>query len=131
MSKHKVKKVSSGAKWEDIVGYSRAIKHGSHVEISGTIAMGDNRKLVGINNPSSQTRQIIEIAKDVLESLGGSLNDVTRTRIYVTDISRWEEVGLVHGEYFEKIKPVTTMVEVSKLILPEALVEIEFSAIIG
>lgn len=127
---NKIQKVSSGAKWEDIVGYSRAIKNGNHVEISGTIALDVDRKLVGIDNPSAQTRRIIEIAKHVLESLGGSLENVNRTRIYVTDISQWEDVGLVHGEYFEKIKPATTMVEVSKLILPEALVEIEFSAIL-
>ncbi len=97
MDQEKIKRVSSGAKWEDIVGYSRAVKNGSHVEISGTIALGLDRKLVGINNPSAQTRQIIEIAKNVLESLGGGLENVIRTRIYVTDILQREEIGCRNG----------------------------------
>ena len=124
----KVNKVSSGAKWENIVGYSRAIRVGNLIEISGTASVGENGELFGDNDPESQTRQIIGIAEKALKSLGSGLGDVIRTRIYVTDIGQWEVIGKVHGEYFRETKPVTTMVEVSRLITPGMLVEIEFTA---
>lgn len=129
MSIHQVRKISSGTKWEDIVGYSRAIRYGNLIEIAGTTAVDENGKIVGIDDPYNQTRYIINKAEIALKELGSALDDVIRTRIYTTDISRWEEIGRAHGEYFREVKPVATMVEVSKLISPETLVEIEFSAI--
>ena len=121
-------KISTGAPWEDIVGYSRAVKSGNVIEVSGTIAMDSKGNSVGIGDPYVQTLEIIGLAKRVLEQLGSGLKDVIRTRIYVTDISQWEEVGRAHGEFFGEIKPATSMVEVSALIRPESLVEIEFTA---
>jgi len=121
---------SSGAKWEDIVGYSRAVKVGNTIEVTGTVAVNDNSELVGGNNAYEQTKFIIQKIEKVLVNAGASLNDVVRTRMFVTDISRWEEYGKAHGEFFKDIKPCTTMVEVSKLIAPEYLIEIEASAII-
>lgn len=126
-----IRKVSSDAKWENIVGYSRAIQVGNFIEIAGTTAIGKDGKILGTGNPAEQTRQIIRIAEIALKELNSSLDDVIRTRIYTTDISRWEEIGKAHGEYFRKIKPVSTMVEVSKLVSPEMMVEIEFSAIMS
>lgn len=120
---------ATGAKWEDIVGYSRAVKIGNTVEISGTVAMRDG-ELIGLDDPYNQTKCILEIIANTLEKAGGDLNKVIRTRIYTTDISRWEEIGRAHGEVFASIKPATSMVEVSKLISPEFLVEIEVSAIL-
>ena len=128
---NKVTKVSSGAKWEEIVGYSRAIRVGNTIEIAGTTAIGENGEVVGIDDPAEQTRQIIRIAERVLKELGSSLQDVIRTRIYTTDISRWEEIGKAHGEFFHQIKPVSTMVEVSALVSPEMLVEMEFTGFIA
>jgi len=122
------KNVSSGAKWEEIVGYSRAILVGNVIEVAGTTAINENGEVVGINDPYVQTRYIIQIAEKALKELGADLSNVIRTRIYTTDISTWEEIGKAHGEFFREIKPVATMVEVSKLINPEILVEIEFSA---
>ena len=121
---------SSGAKWEDIVGYSRAVKIGNTVEVTGTVAVDDNSSLVGGNNAYEQTKFIIQKIEKVLQKAGASLNDVVRTRMFVTDISRWEEYGKAHGEFFKDIKPCTTMVEVSKLISPEYLIEIEATAVI-
>lgn len=121
-------KISTGAPWEDIVGYSRAVKSGNVIEVSGTIAMDSKGNSVGIGDPYVQTLEIIRLAKRVLEQVGSGLEDVLRTRIYVTDISQWEEVGRAHGEFFGEIKPATSMVEVSALIRPESLVEIEFTA---
>ena len=121
-------KISSGAIWEEIVGYSRAIQTGNVIEVAGTTAINEKGEVVGINDPYIQTRYIIQIAEKALKELGADLSNVIRTRIYTTDISRWEEIGKAHGEFFRKIKPVATMVEVSKLINPETLVEIEFSA---
>ncbi|WP_299242112.1 RidA family protein [uncultured Aquimarina sp.] len=118
-----IKKIATGSPWEDIVGYSRAIKIGSTIEVSGTTAPGANEY--------EQTVAIIKSVKKVLNELNSDLTDVIRTRIYCTDISKWEEIGKAHGEYFGKIKPVTAMVEVSKLIDPNILVEIEFSAIVS
>jgi len=118
-----IKKIATGSPWEDIVGYSRAIKIGNTIEISGTTAPGANEY--------EQTVAIIESVKKVLNDLGADLIHVIRTRIYCTDISKWEEIGKAHGAYFKSIKPVTTMVEVSKLIDPNLFVEIEFSAIVS
>ena len=122
---------SSGAKWEDIVGYSRAVKMGNTIEVTGTVAVDDNSNLVGGNNAYEQTKFIIQKIETVLQKAGASLNDVVRTRLFVTDISRWEEYGKAHGEFFKSIKPCTTMVEVSKLISSEYLIEIEATAIIS
>ena len=122
---------SSGAKWEDIVGYSRAVKIGNLIEVTGTVAVDENSKLVGGNNAYEQTRFIIQKIEKVLEKAGASLNDVVRTRMFVTDISRWEEYGKAHGEFFKDIKPCTSMIEVKGLISPEYLIEIEATAIIS
>ena len=124
-------RISTGAPWEDIVGYSRAVRVGNVIEMSGTIALDGEGRSLGVGDPFKQTIEIIKIAERVIEQAGGSLEDVIRTRIYVTDISMWEEVGRAHGEFFGKIKPATSMVEVSKLIRPESLVEIEFTAILS
>lgn len=121
---------SSGSKWEPVVGYSRGIRVGNSIEISGTCAVGEDGKVYGKDDPYLQTTRAIEIIKEALESLGGSLEDVVRTRIYVTDIKHWEEVGKAHGETFGSILPVTTMIEVSGLISPEFLVEVEATAIV-
>ncbi len=118
----KIKKIATGSPWEDIVGYSRAIKIGNTIEVSGTTASGANEY--------EQTIAIIESVKKVLHELDADLTNVIRTRIYCTDISKWEEIGKAHGAYFGETKPVTAMVEVSKLIDPNILVEIEFSAIV-
>lgn len=121
---------SSGAKWEDIVGYSRAVKIGNIIEVTGTVAVDDNSNLVGGHDAYEQTKFIIQKIESVLQKAGGTLKDVVRTRMFVTDISRWEEYGKAHGEFFKDIKPCTTMVEVSKLISPEYLIEIEATAVI-
>lgn len=121
---------SSGAKWEDIVGYSRAVKIGNTIEVTGTVAVDDSSNLVGGNDAYEQTKFIIQKIEMVLQRAGASLKDVVRTRMFVTDISRWEEYGRAHGEFFSEIKPCTTMVEISRLIAPEYLVEIEASAVI-
>jgi enamine deaminase RidA (YjgF/YER057c/UK114 family) len=120
---------SSGAKWEDIVGYSRAVKIGNTIEVTGTVAVDDNSNLVGGNDAYEQTRFVLQKIEAVLKKAGASLKDVVRTRMFVTDISRWEEYGRAHGEFFKDIKPCTTMVEVSNLISPEYLIEIEATAI--
>jgi enamine deaminase RidA (YjgF/YER057c/UK114 family) len=122
---------SSGAKWEDIVGYSRAVKMGNIIEVTGTVAVDENSKLVGGNDAYEQTKFVIQKIEKVLQNAGASLKDVVRTRMFVTDISRWEEFGRAHGEFFSAIKPCTTMVEISKLISPEYLIEIEATAIIS
>ena len=121
---------ASGAKWESIVGYSRAVKVGNLVEVTGTVAVNDDNQLVGEGSAYAQTKYIIQKIEKVLHLAGASLKDVTRTRLYVTDISRWEEYGKAHGEFFRDIRPCTTMVEVSRLIDPVFLVEIEATAII-
>lgn len=122
---------SSGAKWEDIVGYSRAVKTGNTIEVTGTVAVDENSNLVGGDDAYEQTKFIIKKIESVLHGAGSTLKDVVRTRMFVTDISRWEEYGRAHGEFFKDIKPCTTMVEVSKLISPEYLIEIEATAIIS
>ncbi len=122
---------SSGAKWEDIVGYSRAVKVGNTIEVTGTVAVDENNNLIGGNDAYEQTKFIIQKIEKVLQKAGSSLKDVVRTRMFVTDISRWEEYGKAHGEFFKDIKPCTTMLEISKLIAPEYLIEIEATAIIN
>ena len=122
-------RVSSGAVWEDKVGYSRAVRVGNIIEVSGTAAI-DRDKIISPNNVHGQTKFIIQKIERALKEAGGTLNDVIRTRIYVTDISQWEAVGKVHGEFFNDIKPATTMVEVKSLIDPNFLVEIEATAIL-
>lgn len=122
---------SSGAKWEDIVGYSRAVRVGHIIEVTGTVAADENNQLVGKEDAYAQTKFIIEKIEGILKRAGSSLKDVVRTRMFVTDISRWEEYGKAHGEFFAEIKPCTTMVEVKGLIAPEYLIEIEATAIIS
>lgn len=122
------KNFSSGAKWEDIVGYSRAVLIGNHLEVSGTVAT-DEQGVVGQGDFYKQTKFILEKIDKVLQQAGFSMRDVVRTRMFVTDISQWEAVGKAHGEFFRDIKPATSMIEISKLIDPEYLVEIEVTAI--
>jgi enamine deaminase RidA (YjgF/YER057c/UK114 family) len=121
---------SSGSKWEDIVGYSRAVKVGNLVEVTGTVASGDDGKVVGENDAYTQTKYIYEKIESVLKRAGASMKDVVRVRMFVTDISRWQEYGRAHSEFFKDIKPCNTMVEVRALIEPGYLIEIEATAII-
>jgi enamine deaminase RidA (YjgF/YER057c/UK114 family) len=122
--------ISSGAKWEEIVGYSRAVRIGNTVEVTGTVAVDEHGSVVGKGNPYEQTRFILQKIDGVLKQAGASMKDVVRTRMFVTDISRWQEYGKAHGEVFGTIKPCTTMVEIAKLIGDEYLIEIEATAII-
>lgn len=120
---------SSGAIWEDIVGYSRAVRVGNVIEVAGTTAL-ENDQVVGANDPYAQTKCILHKIERVLQEAGATMQDVVRTRMFVTDISRWEEVGRAHGEFFRDIKPAASMIEVKALISPELLVEIEVTAIL-
>lgn len=122
--------ISSGAKWEDTVGYSRAVRAGNVIEVSGTVAVGEDGGVVGGNSIYEQACRSIQIIEKALQQLGGSLNDVVRTRLFVTDISQWEEAGKAHGQFFKNIKPATSMIEVKALISPEFLIEIEATAIL-
>ena len=122
--------ISSGAKWEDIVGYSRAVRVGNVIEVAGTTAVDEAGNLVGADDPYEQTKFIIMKIERALLSAGATLKDIVRTRIFTTDISRWEEIGRAHGEFFREIKPASTMVEVKSLINPELLVEIEASVVL-
>lgn len=121
--------ISSGSPWEDIVGYSRAVRVGNVVEVAGTTAMNGD-ELIGEGDVYLQTKFVLQKIATALEQSGASINHVVRTRMFITDISRWEEAGRAHGEVFKNIKPVATMVEVKALIDPRLLIEIEATAII-
>ena len=124
------KKITTGTSWENQVGYSRAVRVDNHVFVAGTTATAPSGQLVGKGDAYEQTRQILRNISSALEAAGASLTDVVRTRIFVTDISEWEAVGKAHGEVFGSIQPASTMVEVSRLIHPDMLVEIEVDALI-
>ena len=121
-------KISSGAKWEPIVGYSRAVKVGNRIYVTGTTALGKDGEIVGVGDAYEQAKQCLRNIESALKRLGAGLEHVVRTRMFVTDISRWEEYGRAHGEFMREVMPATTIVEVSRLIDPGMLIEIEADA---
>jgi enamine deaminase RidA (YjgF/YER057c/UK114 family) len=124
-------RIAGNSPWEPKVGYSRAVRVGNCVYVAGTTATGDDGRIVGKGDPAAQARQIFRNIEKALRQAGASMQDVVRTRMFVTDISQWEAVGLVHGEFFRDVRPAATMVEVSRLIDPDMLLEIEVEAQVG